>query len=166
MSTIEIPVSGSDRPALVDDFNAWVMQHSWCMTSTGYAHSRIAGRLIYMHRLIVGDPDGIQVDHEDHDGLNNTVENLRMATNQENKWNQGKRQTYAKKPTYSAFKGVTYVKAGQRKRRWLAQIKTPDGRHLSLGHHLTEEDAARAYDDAAVKYFGSFACTNKSMNLL
>jgi hypothetical protein len=60
--------------------------HKWWAVQLGrtayYAATKIAGKRVLLHRLLmglsVGDP--LMVDHRDGDGLNNTRENLRLAT--------------------------------------------------------------------------------------
>jgi hypothetical protein len=42
---------------------------------------------------------------------------------------------------------------------WRAAIKA-DGKRISLGYYKRQEDAALAYDAAAIKHFGPFAVTN------
>ena len=43
--------------------------------------------------------------------------------------------------------------------KWTAQIKV-DGKHIHLGYFQSEKEAAKAYDKAALKYFGEFANPN------
>jgi hypothetical protein len=109
-------------------------------------------------------PDGFEVDDVAHDKLNRE-ENLGLATDKSNKWNQTKRPTYGGKPTSSIYKGVTWV---AKRNRWMAQIKRTDGTHICLGYFRPDDEisAALAYDEAATKYFGEFARTNASMGLL
>jgi hypothetical protein len=107
-----------------------------------------------LHRFIlrVTDPK-IEVDHRDRNGLNCQRYNLRQATRAQN---QANRQGTAK----SGFRGVTWnpCRPGSIK-GWMAQI-TVNRNKIHLGRHLTVEEAAQAYDRAALKYFGEFARLN------
>jgi hypothetical protein len=110
-----------------------------------------------MHRQLLGltDPSE-QVDHRNHDGLDNRRENLRPCTNQQNQHNQRKRAGCT-----SRYKGVHW---DFRNGSWRAAIKA-EGRTIHLGRFQDEDDAARAYDDAARRLFGEFALTNSDMEI-
>lgn len=111
-------------------------------------------RSVYMHRVIMGEPVG-QVDHEDRNGLNNVRLNLRVATVAQNQFNQGKKSNNT-----SGYKGVSFCKQTG---LWAASIGVT-GRKVWLGRHLTPEQAAAAYDEAARKYHGEFARLNREDN--
>jgi hypothetical protein len=107
-----------------------------------------------MHRFILGVTDPkIDVDHRDHNGLNNRRANLRVATRSQNRAN-------GRKPrgTSSTFKGVSFHK---KLRKWQAYI-TANGKRTYLGLFEREADAAFAYYSAALKYFGEFTTTSLS----
>jgi hypothetical protein len=106
-----------------------------------------------MHRLILDAPKGVQVDHRDRDGLNNRRSNLRSASAAQQKQNNG-----VYKNSASGLKGVFPNPTG--KYKWRVQI-TVEGRKLSLGRFSNIDEAARAYNDAAIRYFGEFACLNE-----
>jgi len=108
-------------------------------------------RDIRMHRLLLGAPDGMQVDHLNGNGLDNRRENLRLCTNRENQQNRAKQS----KPSSSRFKGVSYHGRG----KWQAHIRA-NGVFRYLGLFASEDDAALAYNVAAKEHFGDFARLN------
>jgi hypothetical protein len=110
-------------------------------------------RMVFMHRLILGAPQGITVDHVDGDGLNNTRANLRLATVAQNCRNTPKKRDAS---STSRYKGVGYRATEQ---SWRAKI-TVNRKRVYLGNFHSEMDAARAYDAAARRYFGEFALLN------
>lgn len=148
----EIPLT-QGKVALIDDedFEAvsavkWYAQHNRVL----YAASK-RGRIVYMHRLILGAPPGVQVDHINGDGLDNRRANLRLCSNSQNHANLRKRTE-----TSSRFKGVYWNKA---RRKWHAQIKA-NQRTFYLGLFDSEEAAGAAYDRAATEHFGTFSRLN------
>jgi hypothetical protein len=108
-----------------------------------------------LHRFLMGVTDPkVEVDHDDHDGLNNCKYNLRVCP--EPHANDANRlKTWGR----SKFKGVVWDA-----NKWQAQITVNQVRYR-LGRFVVEEDAARAYDKAALEKFGEFALTNAAMNL-
>ncbi len=107
--------------------------------------------IIAMHREILKPPKGLLVDHRNLDGLDNQRSNLRLATRSENNINVPKR-----KNTTSHFMGVSLTNG---RKRWVANIDYHKKR-ICLGRFDNEEDAAKAYDEAARKYHGEFARLN------
>ena len=73
---------------VVDDEDyEWLNQWNWSAVSTwrkngGYAMRRDnkLGKSILMHRLILGVPEGVEVDHVNGNGLDNRRSNLRIAS--------------------------------------------------------------------------------------
>lgn len=116
--------------------------------------SRTNGRIVLLHREIMGAERGMEVDHIDGDGLNNRRGNLRTCSHKDNIRSSHKWRI----KTASRFKGVVFAKwAG--KKGWRASI-TIDRRNRHLGYFASEEEAASAYDNAARVEFGVFARLN------
>lgn len=151
------------RIALVDDqdFNL-VSQFKWRSFSPRnvfYAVANIKapkgkGHGLLMHRLLMG-VKGKSIDHINGNGLDNRRENLRLATAKQNAFNIPKR-----KGCTSRFKGVSWDAS---KKRWESKLMAD--RKIFIGRFSDEVEAAKAYDNAAVEHFGSFAKTNEMMGL-
>jgi hypothetical protein len=146
-----IPLSGGQY-ALVDeaDYDA-LSQYHWHLCGGGYAARCEKGKRVLMHRQIMQPAKGMFVDHIDSNRANNSRSNLRTCTPAENQRNQRKRRGSA-----SVFKGVGYLKGIDKCHAKLVF----EGKTVWLGHFENEVQAARAYDRAAVQYFGEFANLN------
>jgi hypothetical protein len=106
-------------------------------------------RRVMLHRLILGltAADRFEVDHADGDGLNNKRSNLRVATRSENAANRRVNSN-----NRLQVKGVCLRPGG----KFEANIKV-NGELRYLGCFETVEEAAAAYNHAALKRSGDFA---------
>lgn len=105
------------------------------------------------HRMIANaHGTDFEVDHKDHDGLNNRRCNLRLCTDQQNQFNKRKI-----KAGTSRFKGVCWDK---QRSRWKVRIRI-DGKDKCLGFFKLEIEAAKAYNKAAKIHYKKFACPNR-----
>lgn len=105
-----------------------------------------------MHIFLLGKRPGKEIDHKDGDGLNNSRSNLRWSTHAQNLANRPK----PKGCFTSRFKGVSWH---SQRGKWRAYVKV-NYKQVSLGLWDNEEDAARAYNNSAPKFFGRFAKLN------
>lgn len=121
-------------------------------TADGYIQIRFDGRLYLAHRLAVFYVTGRwpkdTVDHGDRDHANNKWSNIREASYSQNSGNMAKRPNNT-----SGYKGVFLDK---RRKRYFAQIMV-NRRSIHLGSFDAPQEAAMAYEAAAIKYFGEFA---------
>lgn len=166
---IEIPLHGAKaagRCALVslDDYQE-ISRYRWNIWEDprrnynggpyAIAHVWLLDRrtTVQMHTLVaraIGGEGWRKVDHRNFDGLDNRRENLRDGT---------KGNTHNQRPrigTTSKYKGVSWHTVAN---KWWARI-TVEGKTRSLGLYHDEDDAARAYNEGALRLFGEYAHLN------
>lgn len=141
--------------AIIDeeDFEL-VNQFKW------YAHKDVIGKFyavknktkkckfIRMHNLIL---NMYKIDHINGNSLDNRKCNLRSCTLSQNQMNRN-----INKNSRSGYKGVSWK---SNKKLWRAVIKL-NRKSIHLGYFDDKEEAAKAYNNAAIKYFGEFAKLN------
>lgn len=138
-----------------------VVSHEWSSQGytrasgerNAYAFRRQDGQYVRLHRLLLGirSDDPRDVDHVNGNGLDNRRVNLRAVTRAQNLAN--KRSV----SSVCGFKGVQPGRSGN----YVARC----GRKW-LGTFRTAEEAAAAYDAAALKQFGEHAATNAQLRAL
>lgn len=117
------------------------------ITASGYIKGGIESDRVFAHRLAWmlhygEDPGAAYIDHIDYNGLNNRIDNLRLADNAEN--------VVHRRPK-GLFNGVKKLSDG-----WSAEIK-----RFPIGlTYPSKEAAARAYDRWARFYYKEFANLN------
>jgi hypothetical protein len=144
-----------------DDYERILSYGKWTYHKNGYAiiqkgfkneFGSWCVKVIRMHRIVLNAQDGQFVDHSNEDKLDNRKTNIRICTQIENKRNVGIR-----KNNKSGFKGVFFWKD---RNKFTSQIWF-EKKKIHLGVFINPIDAARAYNDAALKYHGEFANINK-----
>ncbi len=148
--------------AIVDpDDYARLSGYRWYAAKGGHSFYAMRGQwsgklkkrlTIMMHRVILNVPEGMVIDHINHNGLDNRKANLRLATPADNARNA----RYPKINTSSRYRGVWYNK---QTKKWRATILV-NRKRKQIGYFHNEVEAAIAYDKAAKKYHGEFAIPN------
>lgn len=153
MKTIQLGYGPWETRLDDEDYERYC-SYFWQVTSgkKRYCVRKEEGKILWLHREIMGSPEGRIVDHRDGDGLNNQRSNLRVVTAAQNTFNTRKQS----RQTSSCFKGTYYNTS---KGKWLARLVF-EGVSYNLGAFDEEKSAAEAYDDAAHHHFGEFACLN------
>lgn len=138
--------------AIVDDEDLkLVSDFKWHVRLCQNIPMAISNTGINMSTLFMFPPIGKHVDHINHNTLDNRRCNLRICSPSQNCMNKKKR-----KDSQWKYKGLT---KGKNDSKWMASIHE-NGNHHYLGRFKTQEDAAMAYNVAALKYHGEFAVLN------
>lgn len=129
-----------------------VSKYHWYLAKSGYPYCYELGRMQlqrFILTLSLGQypPSNLYVDHIDRNKLNNTDNNLRLATPQENSFN---------KTTTSNKKGVRKISANN-----YSAIITKNGVKHEIKNIPTEIQAAEIYNMMAEELFKEFAALNK-----
>lgn len=111
-------------------------------------------KIIYLHRLLVNAKNNDIVDHINGNTLDNTRANLRICSSVDNSRNQK-----LNKKNKTGYKGVFYNKRLKSK-PYSVHIGF-NNKTIFCGYYSTKEEAASAYNDVAIKFFGEFARLNK-----
>lgn len=149
---ITITMRSGGYKVLVEEADAHLLPRSSVFKgANGYAMTRIAGKLVYLHHVIMGQPPvGKCVDHINGNRLDCRRSNLRFSTYSQNAQNAIRRGVGT-----SQFQGVKKTANG-----FSAAMM------INLGTFKTAEEAARAYDEASKERHGEHAMTNVKKGLL
>ncbi len=151
----QIPL-GKGGYALVDDEDYERLSvRKWWRSHYGYAVSSTMRNRVkttyWLHREVLGDPQGQDVDHINGDRLDCRKSNLRACSRSENLANMGMRSDNT-----SGYKGVYWSK---QIKRWIARIGVR-GKYIHIGTFDNPLDAAIAYNKVALEERGAFARLN------
>ena len=147
-----------DVPVLIDNKVAPCLAAYNLFIKDGYPVLSYKGNTLTLHRIIYLLQKGIlsskeqPIDHINQNKLDNRIENLRLTTPNKNMANR------KLKPNKSGYRGV-YPHFD----KWIAQVSI-DGKVKALGRFITKEEAALAYNQAALELWGDDAEVNELVN--
>lgn len=152
---VKIYLSGknSDKFMIVDKGDeAYALSRKWYLSHSGYAYARPKNATIFFHKVVKGIAG--EIDHINHNRLDNRKSNLRPCTRQQNIWNSS-----ISSRNKSGFKGVHWRKTDK---RWCVEIHITSGTKKLRIQRLfrTREEAALGYNKMAKEYYGEFATVN------
>lgn len=142
-----------------DDDHELICKHTWTLNFKSqnqkyvYTTFRTNGivQQLKMHHLICPISNNLVVDHIDGNGLNNRRDNLRLATQRQNICNKS-----IQRNNTTGYKGVHFHKKAK---KYTVSFKI-NGRSLYGGIFVNIIEAAKRYNELAIKYYGEFAKLN------
>lgn len=106
-------------------------------------------KVMFLHRFLLNPPKGLYVDHINRNPLDNRRSNLRICTHEENA-----RNTTIHKDNTTGYKGI-YPDQGK-----YSVVVMKDRKRFYGGWFADPVEAARKYDELALKHHGEFASLN------
>ena len=147
---IPLGLNGKDGFCLIDIDFAHLDKYNWKIANHGYAVAWVEGKKQLMHRLIMNPPLHKEVDHINHDILDNRKHNLRIVSRSMNNMNR-KIQSNNK----LGVKGV--IKVGD---LFYVNINKDGKRYSGGSGYPTLQLAAKRYNELAIELFGNYAYLN------
>lgn len=145
-NTTNYTIVDSNKYHLIKDY-CWFEHHGYAETSIHHGINNKKSKSIRMHQVLLNVVKDHEVDHWNRNKLDNTLENLRICTHQQNTRNRSKG-----KHSSGNIVGVTWNSKGY----WHARISI-NGMETSLGYFKNQEDAIEARLEAEKKYYGEFS---------
>jgi len=129
---------------------------SYKFEHTSYRRIKIKNLNYYAHRIAwflyyKEDPDEKKIDHINHNGLDNTIGNLRVATRAQNQHNRKISKTNA-----TGYKGVHENKSYSHRYYPYKATTQFNGKRIYLGGFRTAEEASEAYQRFCKEHHGEF----------
>lgn len=147
LTKFKVAIVDADEYERLSAYKWYAMFNGWQWYACRHGEM---GSAILMHRDVIAAEKGVNVDHINGDGLDNTRANLRIASTSENGCNRKMQSN-----NVSGFKGVTWDKQHG---KWKMAIRK--GEHAVQRLFDDPITAAEAYDEAAKQLHGEFAKLN------
>ena len=132
----------------------YLNQFKWQIDKDDYAVRKASRKFgkprktFRMAREIMKFPKNKEVDHKNHDKLDNRKTNLRICTHAQNQMNRN-----LQKNNTSGFSGILW---SSQKNKWIAQIHK-NNKKIHLGSFKKIESAILTRKNAEKLYYGNFA---------
>lgn len=131
-----------------------IKKYKWYKGGAGYCQSKIGDKIVYLHRLVTNAPEGLVVDHINHNTLDNRSNNLRICTQRDNAHNK-----IINANSLSGYNGVIWSKEF---RKWKVQIKINKVNKF-IGYYNDLQKAIDARLNAEDKHYGEFAYNKEEL---
>lgn len=141
-----------DEVALVsqEDYDR-IASDNWWYDGKYACHNR-NGKKVYMHRLIMDAPDGMDVDHINGDVLDNRRENLRVVSHSINMANRPH-------PNKNNKCGLVGVHPQKNTKKWRVQVMI-NGKTHHIGYFSDKREAHKAYKKAVAERISNVSTGN------